>query len=205
MAKSLTIKAVTIAILTSTLLVIGCQHTPENKTDRLQYADLRDSDQDGVVNQRDICNNSPRMSEVDNEGCSDYQRVATVTDYTIEFGFDRSDIRSDQYNVLQAIVQKMSADTNTNVLLLGDTSAEGSLEYNDKLARRRAHTITQELTNNGIDPDRVKEYYFTENVEIVKETLKTRQRRTVALVYSNSLAPVDAWNIYSTDNKNEVK
>lgn len=200
-STSLHITAVTVL---SMLLLQGCQQTPINKTDRLQYADLRDSDEDGVVNQRDICSNSPKMTDVDNEGCSDYQRIAAVHDYTIEFNFDKSDLRDDQFNVVSTIIEKLLQNDQTNVLLLGDTSAEGSLAYNDQLARRRAHTITSELLNNGIDSARIKEYYFTEDVDIVKQTLTSRKRRTVALVYSNSLAPVQAWTIYSSENRNKV-
>ncbi|ROR99912.1 OmpA family protein [Sinobacterium caligoides] len=189
--------------LTALVILAGCTDIPEHHVDRLQYADLRDSDNDGVVNQRDICTETPKTSDVNNVGCSQWHLVPRVADYTVAFNLDRYNIRPDQHSMVDTIVNKLKENTKTNVLLIGDTSSEGSLAYNDRLARKRAATITNALTKAGISRERITEHYFTQQLAIVKSTLKSRQRRTVALIYSDKLAPKEAWTIYTTEHQDE--
>ncbi len=37
-----------------------------------QIADLEDDDNDGVINARDICPDTPDQSEIDNDGCGTF-------------------------------------------------------------------------------------------------------------------------------------
>ena len=84
------------------------------------------------------------------------------------------------------------------MILVGDTSPEGTNEYNKALAQRRTGVIKDALIENGIAPERISEQEFTQVTELTKH-LKKRERRTIAVITSNQMEPVKKWTIYSSE------
>ena len=54
--------------LLSSILLMGCAETPDTTMTRHQIDDLADDDRDGVINQRDLCADTPEGVTVDIKG-----------------------------------------------------------------------------------------------------------------------------------------
>ncbi|WP_370980302.1 OmpA family protein [Agaribacterium sp. ZY112] len=178
----------------------ACTSIPDAEVDRYQWDDINDSDKDGVVNARDICAKTPDHSVIDTNGCAEWQPALAHKEFHIDFDFDSSAIRDDQQWKIVRLAAAMERLPSSNLKLIGDTSSEGSLAYNKKLAKRRADSIIQALSAEGIDPSRVQEHVFTDSRNSLFRPLEHRRRRTVGLItYPGSEKIEEAWTIYSAE------
>lgn len=57
-----------------------------------QIADLQDDDRDGVINARDLCPDTPKGSEIDNDGCGTFVKSSQMQQLHILFANDSSSI-----------------------------------------------------------------------------------------------------------------
>lgn len=77
----------------------------------------------------------------------------------IYFDFDKSNIRADAAKELDKLVDLMKNDYPELVIEIGShTDKRGSVEYNKKLAERRAQSTYDYLVEHGIDPERIVTY-----------------------------------------------
>lgn len=77
----------------------------------------------------------------------------------IYFDFDKSNIRPDAAKELDKLVNLMKNDYPELVIEIGShTDKRGSIEYNKKLAERRAQSTFDYLVSQGISPDRIMTY-----------------------------------------------
>ena len=77
----------------------------------------------------------------------------------IYFDFDKSNIRPDAAKELDKLVDLMKNDYPELVIEIGShTDKRGSVEYNRKLAERRAQSTYNYLVENGIAPERIVTY-----------------------------------------------
>lgn len=77
----------------------------------------------------------------------------------IYFDFDKSNIRADAAKELDKLVDLMKNDYPELVIEIGShTDKRGSVEYNKKLAERRAQSTYDYLVAHGIDPERIVTY-----------------------------------------------
>ncbi len=182
------------------LLLLGCAETPNTQTNRHQIDDLRDQDKDGVINQRDLCSNSPANVNVDNQGCASWQIEDKPVVVAVDFDFDQSQLRADQGSKVLNLVNMLDEYPNSNVVLIGDTSSEGSDEYNKALAKRRTAAIKQALVARGVDSARISEQEFTQ-VTTYTEQLKKRKRRTIAVFYRPEMKVDPAWDIFTSEKR----
>lgn len=60
------------------LLAMGCAEQVNTQVTRYQFDDLRDTDSDGVINQRDVCSETPTTSPVDSQGCTKWYHGTDV-------------------------------------------------------------------------------------------------------------------------------
>ncbi|GAL16442.1 T1SS peptidoglycan-associated lipoprotein LapL [Vibrio astriarenae] len=109
-------------LLLSSVLIFGCAQTPDITTTRHQIDDLKDDDADGVINQRDLCSNTPSGTKVDNRGCTQWQTENKLTVITVLFDMARHDIRDDQISALDDIYDYLFEHEDAKVVLVGDTS-----------------------------------------------------------------------------------
>lgn len=87
----------------------------------------------------------------------------------IYFDFDKHNIRPDAARELDKLVNLMTHEYPQLVIEIGShTDKRGSLEYNRRLAERRAQSTYDYLVENGIAPDRIVTYkgYGEEQPEI---------------------------------------
>ncbi|NOH80072.1 OmpA family protein [Vibrio sp. RE86] len=187
----------TLALLT--LLVAGCAQEPNIQTTRHQIDDLSDDDGDGVINQRDLCANTPANVDVDRVGCTEWQINEKANVVSFFFAMDQDQEVSSHQQPLEKLVQLLTDYPASDVILVGDTSPEASLEYNKALAKRRTHTIREMLVREGINPERISEQEFTQTTAVT-EQLHARKRRAIAVVVTNVLSVKPTWNIFSSEN-----
>lgn len=87
----------------------------------------------------------------------------------IYFDFDKSNIRPDAAKELDKLVDLMKNDYPDLVIEIGShTDKRGSIEYNRKLAERRAQSTYDYLIAHGIEPERIVKYkgYGEEKPEV---------------------------------------
>jgi len=191
-----------IGLLIALAALTGCQAAhQETGYNRVQWLDIADTDGDGVINERDLCDQTPSMGLIDNRGCAQWQQVRGHQDFVVRFDFDRYELRPDQLPVIEQIMAELERYPNARIVLVGDTSSEGTDDYNRRLGRQRADAILATLAERGMAPDRVVEMVYDD--PLLEGVLKERQRRTIVRVLHRELTPVPRWTIYDTENARE--
>jgi OmpA-OmpF porin, OOP family len=179
-------------------LLTGCAEKMQMTVDRYQFDDLRDADGDGVINQRDICAGTPFDAKVDNDGCTFWSDIEDISWFPIAFKFDRSTLLEENKKDLDRAVEILNEDPQLKLVLIGDTSGEGPLKYNEALAQRRNQSVKVYLVDQGIQEQRIEMQTF-DKATIFAEQLKERKRRTIAVFIDKHKAFDEAWHIYATE------
>ena len=87
----------------------------------------------------------------------------------IYFDFDKSNIRPDAATELDKLVDLMKNEYPNLVIEIGSyTDKRGSIEYNKRLAERRAQSTFDYLVTHGVEPERIVTYkgYGEENPDV---------------------------------------
>lgn len=194
-----------LGLIFSSLLLVACaSHVPVNvQLSNAQARDLRDTDNDGVINSRDLCATSPDLSALDNNGCSPWTNTASRKVFTVNFDLNSAKIRPDQTGTVAIVVQEVLNSADATVALIGDTSPEGSDEQNLKLGKERADAIRELLLTAGVPESRIEEFVFNEPK--VKARMDRRERRTIVMVKRPSgPQPIPSWTIYQAENAQQL-
>ncbi|MDD1019983.1 OmpA family protein [Pseudomonas sp. TNT2022 ID1048] len=120
-----------------------------------------DEDGDGVPDSRDKCPHTPKGVQVDADGCPPppppvVEEVVVVKEETIVirdvyFHFDSAKLTDADKTKLNTIVSRLKQEAPTAQLrVTGHTDSVGSDAYNQKLSDKRAHSVVDYLTSNGI-------------------------------------------------------
>lgn len=102
----------------------------------------RDSDRDGVTNDRDRCPNTPRGAKVDERGC-----------WVVEVRFDSGkwDIKYEYYSVLNEAALVLEKNPGVKVEIQGHTDIVGNAQFNQRLSEKRAKSVMDYLAAHGVD------------------------------------------------------
>jgi OOP family OmpA-OmpF porin len=114
-------------------------------------ADL-DDDGDGVNNCDDKCPNTAAGTAVGPDGCP---IPLTIDLKGVNFDFDKDTLRPDGIATLAEAVSILQRYPQLRVEVAGHTDSVGSEEYNQGLSERRARTVYNYLTENGVDSSRL--------------------------------------------------
>ncbi|MBF0230258.1 MAG: OmpA family protein [Desulfamplus sp.] len=147
---------------------------------------IKDSDNDGVPDDRDKCPDTPPGVEVDADGCPLDTDGDGVPDYLdkcpgtpvgakvnpmgcwvlgdLLFDFNKSDIKPAGYADLDDVVAILNKNPNMKVVLQGHTDSKGTDAYNQALSMRRSQSVKTYLVNKGINADRLKCEGFGESM-----------------------------------------
>lgn len=139
---------------------------------------IKDSDNDGVPDDRDKCPDTPPGVEVDIDGCPLDTDGDGVYDYLdkcpgtplgakvnpmgcwvlgdLLFDFDKSDIKPSGHAELDNVVVILSKNPNLKVDIQGHTDSKGRDAYNQALSMRRAESVKAYLVSKGIIADRMR-------------------------------------------------
>jgi outer membrane protein OmpA-like peptidoglycan-associated protein len=170
-----------------------------------QSRDLFDPDYDGVINARDNCLQTPKGAVITNDGCESAETIQHEAARIIMFEFNQYTLTEHEQRRLASMVEKVKAKPELSIVLIGDTSPEGSDEYNHKLAKKRSDEITRLLISQGITESKitVQEYYQKDNM--IPASLQGRQHRLVALATWSESGIEMAWHIYTSENNTASK
>ena len=114
-------------------------------------ADL-DDDGDGVNNCEDRCPNSQPGQTIGPDGCP----VAVTIDLRgVNFDFDKATLRPDAAGTLNEAIAVLKQYPDMRVEVAGHTDLCGAESYNQSLSERRAKTVYDYLTSNGIAASRL--------------------------------------------------
>ena len=102
----------------------------------------KDSDNDGVYDGDDKCPGTPAGAAVNAVGC--------WTLDTILFDFDKTEIKSAAYPLLDDVVAILKKNPDMKVLLSGHCDNVGTNEYNMDLSQRRANAVRDYIVRKGI-------------------------------------------------------
>jgi OOP family OmpA-OmpF porin len=114
-------------------------------------ADL-DDDGDGVNNCDDKCPNTAAGTAVGPDGCP---IPLTIDLKGVNFDFDKATLRPEAEATLAEAVSILQRYPQLRVEVAGHTDSIGTEEYNQGLSERRATTVYNYLTSNGIDSSRL--------------------------------------------------
>ena len=107
-----------------------------------------DADRDGVADYLDQCPNTPIGATVDARGCWTYASV-------VLFDINSAEVKSEAFPMLTEVVLIMKKNPGLNVEIDGHTDSTGTAAYNMALSEKRAEAIKDHLVTRGIDPKRI--------------------------------------------------
>ncbi|MEO5345227.1 MAG: OmpA family protein [Magnetococcus sp. YQC-9] len=151
-----------------------------------------DDDQDGVLNSKDQCPNTPKGVKVDEKGCpldSDKDgvtddkdqcpntplgaKVNTVGCWVLEnlhFKTDKAQIEPISFPLLDSVVTVLKNNPNVRIEVQGHTDNTGKPAHNDRLSKARAESVKQYLVKKGIDAKRLTAAGFGANKPVAPNT-----------------------------------
>jgi outer membrane protein OmpA-like peptidoglycan-associated protein len=132
-----------------------------------------DSDGDGVPDYKDRCPGTPKGAKVDEWGCW------IIPD--IQFEFDKHEILPQYRPILDEVAEVMKMNPGLRMILGGHTCTMGTEMYNERLSENRAEAVKRYLVRRGAEPMNIlaKWYYFSRpKVPNDTEEGRSRNRRT---------------------------
>lgn len=91
---------------------------------------------------------------------------------SVFFDFDKFNIRADMQGVVDSAAQKLSGQTDVNVVIEGNTDEIGTDEYNYALGTKRAMAVKDALILKGVSKDNVRVVSFGESKPLCNEKTK---------------------------------
>ena len=114
--------------------------------------ETQDDDGDGVNNCLDKCPGSQAGQAIGPDGCA---VPLTIDLKGVNFDFDKATLRPDAVTILNEAIDILKKYPQLRVEVAGHTDAVGTDAYNQGLSERRARTVFDYLTSNGIDASRL--------------------------------------------------
>ena len=108
-----------------------------------------DSDGDGVPDYQDACPGTPRGTPVDTRGCP---KVSKITVGDVNFDFDRATLKDSAVSVLNSAAEQIKGQSSNvkGVMVTGYTDSTGPEAYNQALSERRANAVKDYLEGKGV-------------------------------------------------------
>ncbi|MDN3526501.1 OmpA family protein [Halomonas sabkhae] len=110
-----------------------------------------DSDGDGVPDYQDQCPGTPAGAEVNALGC-----VEDLVLQDVNFEFDSAQLTMGAESVLSDVASKLRSNENVRVRIEGHTDSVGPASYNEDLSQRRADSVADYLSSQGVAANRMK-------------------------------------------------
>ncbi|WP_028774817.1 OmpA family protein [Shewanella waksmanii] len=181
-------------------ILYGCADTAAPYEQQQQSRNLNDQDFDGVVNARDECADTPIGAIIDNKGCSITEVAFAEQTKIIMFGFDQDTLSTAERNKVAELIDKLKGLPQAKLLLVGDTSSEGSDNYNHQLALRRIETVKQVALTQGFPLQRIESETYDE-LRHIANPVSGRQHRLIAIGQWQHDTVAKQWNIFSSEHK----
>lgn len=122
---------------------------------------LKDSDYDGVINARDLCPNTQKNSDIDNDGCPLTELEYFSFNFDVHFSTGSYKLKPDVHSRLKDLALFLQKTPETLILIEGHTDNVGAKNFNITLSKNRAEAIADALiTIFNIAPNRIKTFGY---------------------------------------------
>lgn len=172
----------------------GPRYTPrpavmeQNYTQENRAEDRMDKKSYKEYEHREPCQHYRRLPRLYSDPCVIQEDVKVpvqekiVRSYTILFDFDKSDIRPEENQTLENIVQELNKYDPHQVTVTGYTDSSGAADYNQLLSRKREQAVSRALLERGIENrtlDREARGEYEQAVETADGVRNQENRRVV--------------------------
>ncbi|NIY94476.1 OmpA family protein [Vibrio diazotrophicus] len=165
-----------------------------------QIADLEDDDNDGVINARDLCPDTPALSEIDNDGCGTFVKTSKLQSLHILFANDSSNIPPVFISQIRQMAEFLHTYPSASIEIKGFASKVGNKDYNLNLSKRRSEAVEAQLLRYGVERNRVRIVGFGDTELASKDDTQVGHalnRRVTATVVGYKGAIVKEWSIFT--------
>ncbi|MET0533382.1 MAG: OmpA family protein [Steroidobacter sp.] len=136
---------------------------------------VRDSDKDGVPDERDACPDTLSGATVDARGCVREQSVIQLSG--VYFEYNSSRLTENSKSILQMGAASLRGQSDMRVEVAGHTDDRGNDAYNLNLSRQRAVAVVEYLTGAGIEADRVQARGYGETQPVADNDTEAGRER----------------------------
>jgi OOP family OmpA-OmpF porin len=105
-----------------------------------------DSDKDGVVDSKDKCPNTAAGMKVDKDGCEGVVKTIDTFEIDVQFPLNSAEIGAAYDSQIRRVADALRANSTTYVEIAGHTDSTGGDVYNQELSERRAAAVANRLT-----------------------------------------------------------
>ncbi|OEE61514.1 hypothetical protein A1OQ_00260 [Enterovibrio norvegicus FF-162] len=182
------------------LAISGCSLSADAPPLAEQRSDLLDADNDGVINARDLCDDTPNIAVIDNDGCPTYLLHESDNSLRIQFANDAAIVETAYLEALDKMTEFLKLYPETSLELQGHTSSIGSDDYNSALSVRRAEAVQAQFIERGVDAKRITILGLGEGDLMLADSTETTQlvnRRVVGRVKGLKGDIKEAWTIFT--------
>ncbi|MBI2259269.1 MAG: OmpA family protein [Flavobacteriia bacterium] len=99
------------------------------------------------------------LSEYKNGKKSPEMREKDRNEFVFEpiyFEYDKWDIKAEYFSYLNKMIEVVNGHSDLRILATGHTDADGSIQYNELLSKKRAKSIETYFSQNGLDIKKLK-------------------------------------------------
>ncbi len=147
----------------------------------------KDSDGDGVYDNRDECPGTPAGVKVNEVGCPEVgEKILSLEG--VNFDHDKATIKAESRPILDNAVKVLNENASVHVRVEGHTDSDGTDAYNLGLSQRRAEAVAAYLTEAGIDGGRLSPVGYGESAPVAPNDTKENKykNRRVDLVVTGN-------------------
>lgn len=163
-----------------------------------QYKDmaLADDDKDGVINARDLCQQTEQGTSIDNDGCGKYTREKGSHNLHILFENDSSEVSPIYLSQIRSMADFLDKYPDTSVELQGFANHLGSHSHNLELSKQRASNVKKILVRYGVDFERISIVGFGD-AKTSHSQKSAQDRKVIATVIGSKESLDKEWTIFS--------
>ena len=115
-----------------------------------------DSDNDGVINSKDQCPETPALNKVDENGCTVFTEETARMVLLVNFDNNKAIVKPEFFAEIKRMADFLEKYPHTSLVIEGHTSSQGSAAYNKKISQQRADAIVAILVEEfNVDGDRL--------------------------------------------------
>jgi OOP family OmpA-OmpF porin len=108
-----------------------------------------DDDNDGVLNSKDICPDTPARTAVNSDGCS------KIVQLNINFETDSYVVKEESMEKISTYADFLTKYTNYSAKIVGHTDSTGTNAHNQKLSENRANEVVKQLVAKGVNSNQL--------------------------------------------------
>jgi len=112
----------------------------------------KDSDNDGIADNKDNCPSSAEGEKVDSTGCKLQQSFVLKG---VNFLTGSNVLAEESKNTLNEVAESFARNSGINVEVAGYTDNRGNVGFNQRLSQKRAESVKAYLVSQGVDESRM--------------------------------------------------